>query len=583
MLSDLHVRDLGVIHDVTLSLAPGMTALTGETGAGKTLLVQALQLVLGGRTTPGLVRAGAPEAAVEARFLAAAGEDRDPGEDGEETVLARSVPANGRSRAWVDGRMVPVAALEEAAAGLLDIHGQHDQQSLLSVAGQRAALDAFAGSDQGPLVAARRELSALDRRIADLGGDERERARQMDLLRYQIAEIGAASIDDPDEDVRLAAEEERLADAARLREAAARAADMLDGEDDGTGVLSATALVGSAAQTLAGRAPFGASERRLRGAFAELADAASELRHAAETWEDDPSRLEVVQERRRLLGELRRKYGDTLGDVLSFDGDARSRLRELEGQSDESKALVERRLEAARAVAAEEQALRDVRAGAAPLLGEAVTGRLRALAMRDANFEVTVGDEGAGDAVQFLLAANRGEPAQPLGRVASGGELSRTMLALRLVVDGGAPTMLFDEVDAGVGGAAAVALAAALREVAVRRQVLVVTHLPQVAAAADRQIAVHKSVGDGGRTITDVEHLDGESRVVELSRMLSGHPDSPTARAHAEELLGSRGRGEERARQGDEAPKGAGAGPRAAGAGARRRVPASTTRRAARD
>ncbi len=536
MLRELHVRDLGVIGDLSFVLGPGMTALTGETGAGKTLLVHALQLVLGGRAVPGLVRAGAREALVEARFDALGPEVPDEASD--ERVLARVVPVAGRSRAWVDGRMVPVGALAELGAGLVDIHGQHEQQSLLTAAGQRAALDAFAGADLTPLAAAQGLLREVEARLEALGGDARERARQVDLLRYQVAEIDATRISDVEEEAMLASEEERLAGMAAIRRAAADAVAALEGLDGGAGPEGgASGLVSAALGVLAAHGALGPWAQRLRDAAAELDDVASELRTVVETWEEDPARLEQVQARRRLLGDLRRKYGETLADVLAFRDAASASLAELEGQEAEAASLESRRKDALERVHDEERRLRALRVAAAPALGAAVTERLRQLAMPDARLQVVVGEKGAGDAVQLLLAANRGEPAQPLARVASGGELARTMLALRLVVEGGAPTMLFDEVDAGVGGAAALALAGALRAVASRRQVLVVTHLPQVAAFASCQIAVRKTVDGSGRTVTTAQVLEPEARIVELSRMLSGHPDSATARAHAEELL----------------------------------------------
>jgi DNA repair protein RecN (Recombination protein N) len=532
-LCELRVRDLGVISDLTLRFDPGMTVLTGETGAGKTLLVQALQLVLGGRAAAGLVRSGASEALVEARFVL----DGPAGKPTEhETVLARAVPASGRSRAWIDGRMVPVSALAGAGADLVDIHGQHEQQSLLSAAAQRAVLDQFGGSDLRPLADARRAVAAIARQLGGLGGDDAERARRADLLRHQVTEIERAGIEDPDEDGTLAAEEARLADIASLREAAARALAALDDGDATTGG-GATTLLGHAIATLSGRNALSTWERRLRDAVAEVADVVADLRQVVETWEDDPGRLQDVQARRRQLADLRHKYGATLADVVAFGDAARGSLAELERQDEVATALGRRMAEAEATVASEESALRDARLAAAPGLAAAVTERLRVLAMPDARLAVAVGDEGAGDAVELLLGANRGEPVQPLARVASGGELARTMLALCLVVDRGAPTMLFDEVDAGVGGAAALALAGALRAVAASRQVLVVTHLPQVAAFADHHVAVRKTVGADGRTVASAEVLGTEDRIVELSRMLSGHPDSPTARAHAEELL----------------------------------------------
>jgi len=540
MLTELRVRDLGVIEDLTLCFGPGMTALTGETGAGKTLLVEALQLVLGGRAVPGLVRAGAEEAMVEARFVV----------DGAEVLLARSVPADGRSRAWVDGRMVPMAALAEAGRELVDIHGQHDQQSLLSGPAQRRALDEFAGADLRPRHLARQKLEEIERALAALGGDEHQRAREADVLRHQVGEIVAASIEDPQEEEKLRAEEGRLADLASHREAAALALSELAG--DGSEAVALDRL-GLAASALAGMPAFSGWTERLRAALAELGDVASDLRMVIETWQDDPARLTEVQARRHLLSDLRRKYGGTLADVAAYGETARRRLSELEGASEAAAELQLRSAGARADLRRAEAELGRVRREAAPRLAAAAEERLRHLAMPGARMEITVDGcntddptaaidgvdvEIAGDGARFLLGVNPGEPLQPLARVASGGELARVMLALRLVATGGPATMVFDEVDAGVGGVSALALGRALQEVSDKRQVLVVTHLAQVAAFADRQVRVDKGTRHG-RTVTRAEELAGSDRVVELSRMMSGHPDSSTARAHAEELLAS--------------------------------------------
>jgi DNA repair protein RecN (Recombination protein N) len=527
VLTELRVRELGVVEDLTLTLGPGMTALTGETGAGKTLVVEALHLVLGGRPAPGLVRAGAGEATVEARFVT--------GES--ELVLARAVPAAGRSRAWVDGRMATAAALADAARGLVDIHGQHDQQSLVATSAQRRALDAFAGLDRGPRRQARQRLEDLDRRLAALGGDEQSRARELDVLHHQVAEIEGAGLDDPDEEAALAAEEERLADLARHREAVAVALAALRGDDavEGPAALGAGDLLGRAGAALAGRPALGQWAARLVAAQAELDDVASDLRAVLEEWHDDPERLSQVQARRRHLTDLRRKYGTTLADVTAFGRAARARCSELEHAATTADALAKERAAAAAALAREEEALAALRRAAAPRLAAEVAGRLHDLAMESARLEVSVGGT-AGDDVTFLLGANPGEPAQPLSRVASGGELARTMLALRLVAAGGPATMVFDEVDAGVGGAAATALARSLAEVAEDRQVVVVTHLAQVAAFADWHVVVEKTTS-AGRTVTAARAIDGAERVLEVSRMLSGRPHSATAQAHAEELL----------------------------------------------
>jgi DNA repair protein RecN (Recombination protein N) len=531
VLLELRVRDLGVIEDLTLHFAEGMTALSGETGAGKTLVVEALQLVLGGRATAGLVRAGATEATVEARFLLPGVDDGD--DDGVEVVLARAVPSSGRSRAWLDGRMVPVTALAETGRELVDIHGQHEHQSLLAPAAQRRALDGFAGADLGPRRAARQLLEGIEARLASLGGDAHQRAREADMLRHQCAEITAAHLADPGEEDQLEAEEDRLADLAAHRVAAAAALAELEG---GSADAAALDSLGQAITALGGRPAFAAWSDRLRAAHTELGDVASDLRGVVETWEDDPARLAEVQERRRLLGELKRKYGSTLTEVLAFGESAAARLAELDGAAAAAEVLEAERATAAEALAAAEEELGRVRRAAAPALAQAVEGHLAALAMGGARFEVEVDADGAGDGVQFGLGANPGEPVQPLARVASGGELARTMLALQLVTTGGPATMVFDEVDAGVGGSAALALAGSLREVSARHQVLVVTHLAQVAAFADQQVSVEKTLRDG-RTVTAAAQLDEGDRVVELSRMLSGSPDSATARAHAEELM----------------------------------------------
>lgn len=522
---ELRVRDLGVIESVSLDLGSGMTALTGETGAGKTLLVDALELLVGGRADPSLVRPGATEALVEGRFTL----------DDEEVILARAVPAQGRSRAWIDGRMAPVSALAEAGARLLELHGQHSQQSLLDATAQRRALDAFAGTDLGPLIEARARGRALQAELDALGGDDRTRARQADLLRYQLDEIDAATLEDPGEDGALAAEEERLAEAAAHREAAATALGALDsGERGGPSVID---LLGAARGALEGRGPLSGLAQRLASLQADAADVSTDLRHVVETWEEDPERLHEVQARRQLLRELSRKYGEGVPGVLAFADEARRLLAELDA-AEERAGLLATELERADAEVADAEAVvGTARRHAAPELALAVQARLRSLAMPHARVEVTVAEPDPGDDVTFLLGANPGEAVLPLAKVASGGELARAMLALRLVLTDAPPTLVFDEVDAGVGGEAAQAVGSALAEVAQRHQVLVVTHLAQVAACAQQQLGVRKEV-TAGRTVANAAVLEDESRVVEVARMLSGRPGSATARRHAEELLG---------------------------------------------
>ncbi len=530
MLTELRVRDLGVIEDLSLTFGAGMTVLTGETGAGKTLVVEALQLVLGGRANPAIVRAGATEALVEARFVVEAPEGE------REVIVARAVPAEGRSRAWVDGRMSPVSALAETASALVEIHGQHAHQSLVTPAQQRAVLDAYAGTDMETVLALRARLREIAASLAALGGDVQARAREADVLRYQVAEIAGAHLSDPGEDDLLRQQETRLADAAAHREAAGRAGELLEsasGHGDG-GVL---ARLAEAAGLLAGREVFDEYRERVAASAIDLSDVARGLRDVVEGWEDDPERLVAVQERRRLLADLRRKYGADLTAVMAFADEAATRLDELENAEARAAALEATRAELAGELAAAEAKVRAVRARAANKFGALVGQRLAELAMAGARVEIRVAPGGTGEPVEIALGANVGEAVLPLAKAASGGELARAMLAVRLVGMGGPQTMVFDEVDAGVGGAAALSLGSALHEVSRTRQVLVVTHLAQVAAKADHQIAVHKDEVDG-RTLTSARPVEGEERVVELSRMLSGHPDSDAARAHARELLG---------------------------------------------
>ncbi|HET9442595.1 MAG TPA: DNA repair protein RecN, partial [Acidimicrobiales bacterium] len=510
MLAELRVRDLGVIADLTLVLGPGMTALTGETGAGKTLVVEAIELLVGGRAAAVRVRPGAAEAVVEGRFAPAGGEG--------DLVLARSVPAGGgRSRAYVDGRMAPVAALAEAGGALVDLHGQHAHQSLLAPAVQRAALDAFAGVDLEPLSTARRRVAGIDAALQALGGDARARAREVELLGFQITELDRAGLDDPGEDEELAAVEEALADADAARDAAALAHQALAGDGGAADAL------GTAIGALAGRPALGALGERLHGLQAEVTDAASDLLAVTEQLHDDPERLAEVRARRQLLRELRRKYGETLADVLAYAASVRARRDELVSHDRRVAELEEERAvaEAARARAAAAVAGR--RRKATTALAAAVEAHLRELALPRARLEVTVSGPDPADDVCLLFAAGPGEPTLPLAKVASGGELARVMLAARLVLSEAPPTLVFDEVDAGVGGAAAVAVGRALAALARDHQVLVVTHLPQVAAFADHQVAVRKH-DEGGRSLATATVLDEGARVVELSRMLSGRP-----------------------------------------------------------
>ncbi len=542
MLVELHVVDLGIVADLDLLVQPGLTAITGETGAGKTLIVEALELLVGGRADPALVRDGASEARVEGRFVEES--------TGDETVLVRVIPRDGRSRAYVDGRLATAAELAELGGALVDLHGQHSHQSLLDPAVQRAALDRFAGPSAIEALAAYRVARAGVRECAEeldaLGGDARARAREIDLLRFQVDEIAAAHVDDPGEDVALEAEELLLADAVAHREALERAYGALEGP--------ALDALGVAVGALDGRAPFADLAARLRGMQAEVSDVEHELRLAVEQVSEDPDRIETVRARRRQLHDLRRKYGDALADVVMYGRDVAARVAELESYEARVATIEARRRTAVAAAAAAADALTRARVAAAEPLGHGIEAHLHELALPHARVEVLVesgepGEDGV-DRVTFMLAPNPGETARPLARAASGGELSRAMLAARVVLtEEVPPTLVFDEVDAGIGGEAGTAVGRSLAMLGTRHQVLCVTHLAQVAAFADTQIAVEKvverqAVGRHGarsagepRTLARAAVVLGDARVAELSRMLAGVGESSHARGHAAELL----------------------------------------------
>lgn len=527
MLHELRIESMGVIDTLDLLLRPGLTAFTGETGAGKTMLVEAINLLVGGRADPSIVRGGAPEARVEGRFVVG----------DEEYVVARVIPGDGRSRAYVNGRLATATTLGELGRRTVDLHGQHAHQSLLTTAAQRDALDHFCTTDLEPLRAARARLTEIDAALAALGGDQRSRAREIDLLRFQVGELATAAIADADEDQRLSGEEDVLADAAAHRQAGESALAALSGDVEGGG--AALTALGAAIRSLTGRAPFEALAQRLRAVAEDLTEVGRDLRSFTEQLDEDPQRLEEIRVRRQLLHDLRRKYGESLADVVAFHDEAQGRLHELEGY-DQRVAELER--DRVRATADERKAAEAVaatrRAGASKLAA-AVQKILRQLAMPHAQIAVEVKGEPPGDDVSFLLAANPGLPMLPLSRVASGGELARAMLALRLVLTEAPETLVFDEVDAGVGGAAATAVGEALARLGTRHQVLVVTHLAQVAALADTQVVVSKRI-HAGTTVTTTSIVDGEARIAEVARMLSGDRGGDSARLHAAELLGER-------------------------------------------
>jgi DNA repair protein RecN (Recombination protein N) len=532
-LLELHVSDLGIISELRLVLGDGFTTITGETGAGKTLLVEAVALLLGARADATLVRAGADEARVEARFSVG----DDPSDPDAETVLARVVSAAGRSRAYIDGNLATVGELAARGRALVDLHGQWEQQSLLAPAEQRRLLDAFAGKPaltaHADVHTALTAVAAIDERLGSLGGDARSRAREIDLLRFQINDIDEAAIAAVDEEEQLDATIALLTDADELRRVLADAHTALDGPAGEAVGGAVTALDTFPAQ-------LGDLGERVRAAQADLAELVHDLRLRRDAIQADPEQLDAAVARRHKLRELRRKYGDTLADVVAYAEQSRARLDELVGHDQLVTDLEQQRADAEAAARKAAEKLRAARRKAAPGLASEVTSHLRELALGRAEFGVELDDaplsDDGIDAVTFVLAPNAGEPPRPLARAASGGELSRTMLAIRVVLSQAPPTLVFDEVDAGLGGEAGVAVGRALAGLGASHQVLCVTHLPQVAAAADAQLHVAKHEVRG-RTEAQVELLLDDARVREVARMLGGASDSASAQAHARELL----------------------------------------------
>lgn len=531
MLVELSIENLGIIESSRLTFDSGFTAFTGETGAGKTMLVEAIGLVVGQRADVSVIRDGAEEARVEARFVTS-------GPDGDvETILCRVLHREGRSRAYINDRMATVATLAEVGQGLVDIHGQHAHQRLMSASVQRDSLDAFGKVDTSALREAREAVTQIDANLAALGGDEKSRVREIDLLSFQCEEIENAGLSRPDEDQALSREEDELGDVVRHQEALLKVSALLS--DDG----NAVDLLGQVSRTLAPITSMSEIRERVENLLAELNDISHTVRGAAENSEENPERLEEIRLRRQALRDLVRKYGDTIADVMAFGAEARTRLNELLSYSERVQELESSRANALKVLHSRQLEVGRQRRKTAPGLAAAVEKRLRLLALPHATIQVAVGDEGSdpsGEAVSFMLAANPGSAPMPITKVASGGELARVMLALRLVLTTDPATMVFDEVDAGIGGAAAVAVAQALRELGTDHQVFAVTHLAQVAASAHSHIVVSKSV-ESGKTYGRATKVLQEDRVGEIARMLSGGIADESALTHAQEILNTLG------------------------------------------
>ncbi|MFB7248497.1 DNA repair protein RecN [Streptomyces populi] len=569
VLEEMRIRSLGVIDDAVVELSPGFTAVTGETGAGKTMVVTSLGLLLGGRADPALVRIGAKSAVVEGRISVPADgtavvRAEEAGAELDEGVLliSRTVSAEGRSRAHLGGRSVPVGVLAELADELVAVHGQTDQQGLLKLSRQRGALDRYAGDAVAVPLAkyagAYRRLRAVSAELDEITTRARERAQEADMLRFGLDEIAAVE-PRAGEDAELAAEAERLGHAEALASAATAAHAALAGNPEDPEGIDAATLVAGAHRALEAVRSHDSALATLSGRIGEinilLGDVAGELAGYADDLDADPLRLAAVEERRAALTQLTRKYGEDIDAVIAWAERSAERLTELDGDDDRIEELTAERDALRGELGGLAQALTDARTEAAERFAAAVTAELASLAMPHArvSFDIRQTDDPEGvevggrpvaygpagaDEVELLLAPHPGAPPRPIAKGASGGELSRVMLAVEVVFAGTdpVPTYLFDEVDAGVGGKAAVEIGRRLAKLARTAQVVVVTHLPQVAAFADRQLLVEKT-NDGSVTRSGVKVLEGEERIRELSRMLAGQEDSETARAHAEELL----------------------------------------------
>jgi DNA repair protein RecN (Recombination protein N) len=549
MLIELRIENLAVVERLSLRLAPGLNALTGETGAGKSIIVGALSLLLGERASAEVVRPGATRARVEGVFDISARprlhevlveHGVDTGDD--LLILRREVAVEGRNRAWVNGSAATAALLADLGRQLVDLHGQHEHQTLLRPDEQRDVLDAFARcNDTAALVrTAHADANAAARELATLEQRARELSQRSDYLRFQLDEIDTAELK-PGEDTELETESSRLEHAEELARTAEKLHQQLYASE-----RSISSQIDDVRRSFAHLVSIDASLGRwtqsLNEAFYALEEMGRDLGAYAEDVEHDPARLETVRSRQDKLFRLRTKYGSTIEDILATAETARLELEQLDNL-DSARASLESRRDAALARLASAAAdLTKQRTAAAKKLTKKITEVLAGVGMAGV-FDIRltplpeIGTGGA-ESVEFLIAVNRGFDPRPLARIASGGELSRVMLAIKTVladVDM-VPTLVFDEIDAGIGGRVANQVAEELRRVAAHHQVFVITHLPQLASRADHHLLVEKRT-DGPRTATVVEELSGEERVRELARLLSGDPESAVSQDHARELL----------------------------------------------
>lgn len=552
MIAEMRIRDFAVVEELSVPLAPGLNVVTGETGAGKSIMVDALGLLLGGRASASSVRTGSERAVVEgvvdlteldrvARGLAELGVADD---DEPHLVLRREVRAEGRSRSWINDSPVTARALRQVGGMLVDIHGQHEHQRLLSGEYQQEVLDAFGGCAElaGQVGEAFRRAAGLRKRLAGVESRRRELESRADFLRFQLGEIDAANLE-PGEDERLRIETARLANAETLARESGSLHDLLHAEEGAVTdrLADATARLRRLSETDPGLAPLHGA---LEDAYHRVTDAAGELAAYGAGIEHDPARLETLRERDAFLHGLKRKYGATVEEVIATGEALRRELDKLTTTQADAGGLAQKLAEAEATWKKAAEDLSDRRRTAADRLTKAASALFAGLGLEGGRFRVQLEERTEPsprglERVRYMASMNPGFPPGPLARIASGGELSRVMLALKSVLAGvdDVPVLVFDEIDSGVGGAVAAQVSDRLEEVSRGRQVLVVTHLARIAARASNHLLVEKDAG-ADRARTSLRRLDTEARVRELARMLGGDPESESSLRHARELLG---------------------------------------------
>ncbi|MEI6826224.1 MAG: DNA repair protein RecN [Desulfuromonadales bacterium] len=548
MLTDLTIKNVAIIDSLQISFKRGLTVLTGETGAGKSIIIDAVGLIMGNRASSDLIRSGEEEAVVEALFdISSLPEIRAQLEEAgfdatDELLVKRSLSRSGKNRIFINGGMATLALLTDIAPRLINIYGQHDSQTLLKPENHLRLLDAFAGITdlRQKFTAQFSRLAAVREQLCGLEQAEREAERRLDLLSYQSEEITTASLK-PGEEADLEEQQRVLASAGKLGSGSGEAFDRLYG-GDGALLGQLRRIAASITELAAIDHTLSETAASLESAYLQLEDAAITLRDYASRIEADPASLQLIDDRLDLLGRLKKKYAPTVAEILAYKAEIDAELEQLHGREQSRHALETEQNRLAEQLKLVGGELSAARVTAAKKLKQALEGEAHQLAMKGAIIEPTletlVEPRASGfEKVEFLFSSNPGEIPRPLGRIASGGELSRLMLAIKQVLpDSDVPTLVFDEVDTGIGGATSELVGKKLKNVAARQQVLCITHLPQVAVCADQQLRVEKLISDG-RTTTRILELDPDERTREVARMLAGTTVTDSALKHAAEML----------------------------------------------